>query len=153
MAQRVHQLLLLKHDLELVEPLRAACKPAQAALLQLFHEMLGDPRFDTMLALLATTFENTAQAETSQLNAHSAKVFAIKGGINGLLDIARRTYTEATMDIQGWLPLSPPACRGRWLHRCAGPPAQNTPRAWSRSLPTWLPSRSTTTNSAAFISS
>ncbi len=89
----------LKKALELLPALRTQLAGLQAALLAECCSRLADPRF----AVLQTAINNVLHADaTAPRAAVDAKIqvsFAVKPGLDGLLDVARRTYAETIDDI------------------------------------------------------
>jgi len=83
MAARLQQVLILKHDLELVEPLRKACEQCSSQLPSLFAELLSDDCFDEMRDHLSECLEDSAQPAKGALPGRQQRIYAIKNGING----------------------------------------------------------------------
>nr|XP_006819740.1 PREDICTED: mutS protein homolog 4-like [Saccoglossus kowalevskii] len=96
---RITCVIYLKHTLELVEPLQAALKDSSNQLFKAYFTCLGDDRFGAMLEKLQTVIHADTRYQKGALNMRTQKCFAVKPNINGLLDVARRTYTEIVDDI------------------------------------------------------
>ncbi len=97
---RIHQLIQLKHTLELTEPLREALASASAPLLVTYRDSLRDARFQVLLTKMTERIHPDTSYQKGILSMRMQKIFAVKPGISGLLDVARRTYTETVDDIQ-----------------------------------------------------
>ncbi|KJE91446.1 hypothetical protein CAOG_009564 [Capsaspora owczarzaki ATCC 30864] len=61
--------------------------------------MLEDERFAQIRAKIDEAISDDTKFQKGILLMRSQKCFAVKPGINGLLDVARRTYTETVEDI------------------------------------------------------
>ncbi|CAH3162066.1 unnamed protein product [Porites lobata] len=96
---KITTVIYLKHTLELVEPLRVALKDTEAELLKAYDESLNDNRFATIMEKIQTVIHDDTRYQKGTLNMRTQKCFAVKPHINGLLDVARRTYTEIVDDI------------------------------------------------------
>ncbi|XP_072181746.1 mutS protein homolog 4-like [Diadema setosum] len=97
--QKITNIIYLKHTLELVEPLQIALDSAQTKLLQAYHKSLQDGRFPEILGKIGTVINDETRYQKGTLNMRTQKCFAVKPEINGLLDVARKTYTELVDDI------------------------------------------------------
>ncbi|XP_062517164.1 mutS protein homolog 4-like [Corticium candelabrum] len=96
---RIANVIDLKHTLELVEPLRDALRDGENSLLVAYEQSLDDPRYKLMIEEIDTVIHAETCHQKGALNKRTQKCFAVKSQINGLLDIARRTYTELVDDI------------------------------------------------------
>ncbi|XP_013777928.1 mutS protein homolog 4-like, partial [Limulus polyphemus] len=97
--QKITNIIYLKHTLELVEPLRAALDHSNNPLFRTYYESLKDDRFEELLEIIHQVVHDDTRYQKGALNMRSQKCFAIKPNINGLLDVARRMYTESMDDI------------------------------------------------------
>ncbi|XP_033098705.1 mutS protein homolog 4-like [Anneissia japonica] len=97
--QKITTVILLKHTLELVGPLRTTLEGCNNRLLQAYHKSLHDSRFELILDKIQTVIHDETRYQKGALNMRTQKCFAVKPNINGLLDVARRTYTEIVDDI------------------------------------------------------
>ncbi|XP_068717074.1 mutS protein homolog 4-like [Montipora capricornis] len=96
---KITTVIYLKHTLELVEPLRDALKETEAELFKAYYESLNDSRFSIIMERIQTVIHDDTRYQKGTLNMRTQKCFAVKPHINGLLDVARRTYTEIVDDI------------------------------------------------------
>ncbi|XP_027047285.1 mutS protein homolog 4-like [Pocillopora damicornis] len=96
---KITTVIYLKHTLELVEPLRTALQDTEADLFKAYYESLNDSRFATIMEKIQTVIHDDTRYQKGTLNMRTQKCFAVKPHINGLLDVARRTYTEIVDDI------------------------------------------------------
>ncbi|WAQ95648.1 MSH4-like protein, partial [Mya arenaria] len=96
---KITNVMYLKHTLELVPPLRDALGDCENPLFKASYKLLEDPRFTVMLNKINCIVHEDARYQKGALIMRSQKCFAVKPNINGLLDIARKTYTEIIDDI------------------------------------------------------
>ncbi|KAH3873388.1 hypothetical protein DPMN_036623 [Dreissena polymorpha] len=96
---KITNMMYLKHTLELVGPLRDALGDCENPLLKATYKLLDDPRFVLMLSKINCIIHEDARYQKGLLVMRSQKCFAVKPKINGLLDMARKTYTEIVDDI------------------------------------------------------
>eukprot|EP01137_Pigoraptor_chileana_P020558 Opistho-2@83068 len=96
----ITNLIMLKHLVELVPQLCDGLRSCETSLLSAYRDTLAsDPRFERLRELIATTISDDTHYQKGVLHMRAQKCFAVKPGINGLLDVARRTYTETIEDI------------------------------------------------------
>ncbi|CAH1773969.1 unnamed protein product [Owenia fusiformis] len=96
---KITNVIYLKHTLELLAPLQNALKDSTTPLLRAYYNTLQDPRFDIIIEKIHTIIQDDTRYQKGNLNMRTQKCFAVKPKINGLLDVARRTYTEIVNDI------------------------------------------------------
>ncbi|XP_065836479.1 mutS protein homolog 4-like isoform X2 [Oscarella lobularis] len=97
--QRITNIVYVKHTLELVDPLKTALSDAESVLLTAHKELLDDPRFIVMMEHIDRIIHDDTHYQRGTLHMITQKCFAVKPNINGLLDIARQTYTELIDNI------------------------------------------------------
>ncbi|XP_061165050.1 mutS protein homolog 4-like [Saccostrea echinata] len=95
----INNLILLKHILELVDPLRNALSNCENRLMKHFYKSLEDGRYALMKARIASIIHDDTKYQKGMLHMRTQKCFAVKGSINGLLDIGRGTYGGIIEDI------------------------------------------------------
>ncbi|XP_032231017.2 mutS protein homolog 4 [Nematostella vectensis] len=96
---KINTVIYLKHTLELIEPLQSALKDTDTPLFKAYFESLKDPRFTAIMEKIQSVIHDDTRYQKGALNMRTQKCFAVKPHINGLLDVARRTYTETVDDI------------------------------------------------------
>ncbi|XP_064003606.1 mutS protein homolog 4 isoform X8 [Pogoniulus pusillus] len=100
---KITNLIYLKHTLELVEPLKAALRSCNTALLKAYYNSLEDIRFGIILEKITTVINDDTRYTKGCLSMRTQKCYAVKPNISEFLDIARRTYTEIVDDIAGMI--------------------------------------------------
>ena len=96
---KITNVIYLKHTLELIEPLQLALKECENQLLKACYTSLQDDRFEIIKKKIQAVIHDDTRHQKGSLNMRTQKCFAVKPNINGLLDVARRTYTETVDDI------------------------------------------------------
>ncbi|CAI9729270.1 homolog 4-like [Octopus vulgaris] len=79
--------------------LQDALKESDNTLLVAYSKALVDPRIEIMKSKIDSIIHEDTKYQKGVLNMKTQKCFAVKPNINGLLDVARRTYTEIIDDI------------------------------------------------------
>ncbi|GFG40763.1 hypothetical protein Cfor_06041, partial [Coptotermes formosanus] len=91
--------LLLKTTLEILPTLKLALQNCKSKFLCDVRECLSDDNYQRIYRKILSVLHDDARtakgAEASQMQCN----FAIKGGISGILDLARQTYCEIVSDI------------------------------------------------------
>ncbi|EDO35291.1 predicted protein [Nematostella vectensis] len=116
---KINTVIYLKHTLELIEPLQSALKDTDTPLFKAYFESLKDPRFTAIMEKIQSVIHDDTRYQKGALNMRTQKCFAVKYEQTvekyecmcldfrpsvvrcpvGLLDVARRTYTETVDDI------------------------------------------------------
>eukprot|EP00048_Salpingoeca_helianthica_P008174 m.119619 g.119619 ORF g.119619 m.119619 type:complete len:869 (+) comp14532_c0_seq3:2474-5080(+) len=99
MEHKIIQVIYLKHTLELVQPLSEILDNATSPLLTTYRSCLDDPRLESMRRKIDDVVHPDSHFSRKTLDMRTQKCFAVKSGLNGMLDVARRTYTETVEDI------------------------------------------------------
>ncbi|XP_076168816.1 mutS protein homolog 4 [Ptiloglossa arizonensis] len=98
--QNLNYLLLLKNLLDVVPELEAALSSAESDLLRRIKNKLLNPRFQLMKEKILEMLHSNARSVSGYTSSNMQRCFAIKAGINDLLDIARQTYCELIDDMK-----------------------------------------------------
>ncbi|KAL3187723.1 hypothetical protein MRX96_024749 [Rhipicephalus microplus] len=99
MEAAVHNCVCLKHILEHVEPLRIVLNKCEDSLLGLYASHITDSRYSEMHKGICAVVREDVVYQKGVWNRVLQLCFSIKPEVNGLLDIARRTYAEVQDDI------------------------------------------------------
>ncbi|UNI17140.1 MutS protein msh4 [Purpureocillium takamizusanense] len=97
--EQISQVLMLKGFLEAVPKLFVALAPVQSALLVKVRELCCPEVTGPMLANIQRVIEPDVKYMRSPLDLRNQRTFAVRSGINGMLDVARQTYKELTEEI------------------------------------------------------
>lgn len=98
----LNYLLLLNSTLELITPLRDVVETAKHPFLVELRNILGDSAFHSITIILRKLIESDARPAKG-FQGITQRCFAIKCGINGLLDNVRKSYSERLEDLRSKL--------------------------------------------------
>jgi hypothetical protein len=91
----------LKHTLELLPLLSNVLRDSDISILKTCHDLIEDPSRQSVLDIILEyiTVDSKVGSRANSQHISSSLVFAMKTGINGLLDVARVTYCETLEEI------------------------------------------------------
>ncbi|XP_063536035.1 mutS protein homolog 4-like [Cydia strobilella] len=96
---QLNQTLLLKTTMEMVPKLVEALQPADSGRLKRMKLDFENPHYNEIAERIKNVIQDDAHLEKGAMGSLQ-RCFAVKPDINGLLDVARRTYSELIDDIQ-----------------------------------------------------
>ncbi|XP_045498270.1 mutS protein homolog 4-like [Colias croceus] len=96
---QLNQTLLLKTTMDMVPNLVDALKPAESGRLRKIKMDFENPHYNEIAERIRGVLLDDAHLEKGAMGSLQ-RCFAVKPEINGLLDVARRTYSELIEDIQ-----------------------------------------------------
>ncbi|KAJ1530742.1 hypothetical protein ONE63_005597 [Megalurothrips usitatus] len=99
MESRVNYVLMLKTTLETLPHLAKSMEEAKSILFIKSRECLQDSRGDLMKSRISQTLNEDVKAPKGGKTATFQRCFAVKSGINELMDVARKTYCELISDM------------------------------------------------------
>ncbi|KAJ4269891.1 MutS protein msh4 [Fusarium torreyae] len=97
--EQINQVLMIKSFLESIPELYTALGPATSVLLVKIRELCRPEITSRSLNKIRQTIEADVTYMKSALDLRNQRTFAVKAGINGMLDVARQTYKELTEEI------------------------------------------------------
>ncbi|KAL2917178.1 MutS protein msh4 [Polyrhizophydium stewartii] len=97
--QAVNTVIVLKHILLQIGSVAAAIENAEPVLLRAVHAVLSDQGFQTLLETIDAVINEDVTFQKTAIGLRNQRCFAVRSGFNGLLDVARQTYKEATADV------------------------------------------------------
>ncbi|KFA76066.1 hypothetical protein S40288_00279 [Stachybotrys chartarum IBT 40288] len=97
--EQISQVLMVKSFLESVSGLHKALRPAQSTLLSKVRDLCSPEITIPILGRIRRTIEADVTYMKSPLDLRNQRTFAVKSGINGMLDVARQTYKELTEEV------------------------------------------------------
>lgn len=98
--QAVNNVILLKQFAGLIKPVFEALVGAQAPMLQEIRKLCGSQNVEPLQELIDEAINANTTYARKPLELRNQRTYAVKAGVNGLLDVARLTYKEATTDAQ-----------------------------------------------------
>ncbi|KAB5551011.1 DNA mismatch repair protein-like protein MutS [Coniochaeta sp. 2T2.1] len=97
--QAINNVLIVKKFVSSVAPIFESLIPAQCNLLRSIRDTCRPEVIQPILGLINTVIEENATFVKKPLDLRHQRTYAVKSGINGLLDVARKTYEEVTDDL------------------------------------------------------
>lgn len=99
--QRINQVIGLKHALALLpNVITSLSVDIESSMLKQILDVLKDDVYPLMLEQVQTVISEEARVAKGAAAMRLQRCFAIKSGINGVLDVARRTYCDLVGDIE-----------------------------------------------------
>ncbi|KAF4523818.1 hypothetical protein B566_EDAN008053 [Ephemera danica] len=98
-VNQLNYVLLLKSCLDSLPQLAEALADAQAPFFCKVREKLQEPTFNTLKEQIVKTLHDDAHSEKGFSASNLQRCFAVRTGIHGLLDVARKTYCELVDEI------------------------------------------------------
>lgn len=96
--QSVNNVIMLKQFAMLIQPVFEALTGARSMMLQEIRNLCSAENIDPVRELITDALnEDTAYAK-QPLDLRNQRTYAVRSGVNGLLDVARQTYKEAMTD-------------------------------------------------------
>ncbi|KAI0125617.1 muts domain V [Xylariales sp. AK1849] len=97
--QAINRVLMIKKFVLAVSPLFEALSSARTDLLQRIREICRPELIQPVVDLITNTINEDVTYVKSPLDMRHQRTYAIKSGVNGMLDVARQTYKEGTDDV------------------------------------------------------
>ncbi|KAK8929620.1 MutS 4 [Metarhizium anisopliae] len=97
--EQINHVILIKTFLESVPELYQALAECNSALLLKIRDICHPNTTDPILSRIHQVVEADVTYMTSPLDMRNQRTFAVKAGINDMLDVARQAYKELTNDI------------------------------------------------------
>ncbi|KAF6823373.1 DNA mismatch repair protein msh4 [Colletotrichum plurivorum] len=95
----MNNILTVKSFLDSVPDLQQALAPASSPLLIKIRNLFQPTMYETVRNLIYETLNEDVVRSKNPLDQRNQRMFAVKSGVNGLLDVARQTYKENTEEV------------------------------------------------------
>ncbi|KAI8383998.1 muts domain V-domain-containing protein [Blakeslea trispora] len=97
---KINQVIGLKQTIKSISVIASHLSSKKECLLiDKIHILLTNPVFSELEKIIQDTVNEEVSLQKTSLGIQNQKCYAIKAGVNGLLDVARQTYKETTEDI------------------------------------------------------
>ena len=96
--QGVNNVIALKHFVSSVKPVFEALTGCQSEMLAQIQRLCAPENLDPVISLINTVINEDTTYAHKPLDLRNQRTYAVKSGVNGLLDVARQTYKEAMTD-------------------------------------------------------
>ncbi|XP_046741141.1 mutS protein homolog 4-like [Diprion similis] len=99
--KNLNYVLSLKTTLEVIPLLQIALRNTKANFFRKVSESLKDKRYESMMDIILEVLQPDAQYVAGFNTSTMQRCFALKSGLNDMLDIARQAYCELIDDMKG----------------------------------------------------
>jgi DNA mismatch repair protein MSH4 len=96
--QAINQIIMLKHFVGSIKPIYEALTGTGSSMLNNIRELCAPENVIPIQELIARVINEDTTFARQPLELRNQRVYAVKSGVNGLLDVARTTYKEASED-------------------------------------------------------
>ncbi|KAF1987831.1 hypothetical protein K402DRAFT_403490 [Aulographum hederae CBS 113979] len=96
--QAINNVIMLKHFLNSIKPVYEALAGAQSGLLTRVQQLCNPRNVEPVQDIIDQMINEDTTYATQPLDLRNQRTYAVKSGVNGLLDVARQTYKEASQD-------------------------------------------------------
>ncbi|PGH05308.1 DNA mismatch repair protein MSH4 [Blastomyces parvus] len=97
--QSINNVIMLKAYVNAIKPIYQALSGAQSTLLLAIRNLCAPQEYDTIVDMINSTLNEDVTYQSRPLDLRNQRTYAVKAGINSLLDVARQTYKEANDDV------------------------------------------------------
>ncbi|WPH01153.1 Hypothetical protein R9X50_00398800 [Acrodontium crateriforme] len=96
--QSINNVIVLKQVIGLIGPLYESLIGARSSMLEEIRNLCAPANLDAIRELINGTINKDTTYAKQPLDCRNQRTYAVKSGVNGLLDVARQTYKEAMSD-------------------------------------------------------
>ena len=96
--QAVNNVIMLKQFVILIRPVFEALTGARSTMLQEIRDLCSTENIDPVHDLINEALNEDTTYASQPLDLRNQRTYAVRSGVNGLLDVARQTYKEAMTD-------------------------------------------------------
>ena len=96
--QAVNNVIMLKQFVNLIKPVFEALTGARASMLQEIRNLCASENVEAIHELINAVINEDTTYARQPLDLRNQRTYAVRSGVNGLLDVARQTYKEAMTD-------------------------------------------------------
>ncbi|THX49502.1 hypothetical protein D6D06_08528 [Aureobasidium pullulans] len=97
--QSINNIIMLKQFVGGIQPIHEALTGAKSVMLKEIKRNCIAAIIDPIKALIDEFINEDITYATKPVELRNQRTYAVKSGVNGLLDVARQTYKEANMDV------------------------------------------------------
>ena len=96
--QAINNVIMLKEFVGLIKPVFEALTGARCSMLQDIQALCASELVEPIQELIDGTINEDTTYAKQPLDLRNQRTYAVRSGVNGLLDVARQTYKEAMTD-------------------------------------------------------
>ncbi|KAI9754220.1 MAG: protein-ER retention protein [Chaenotheca gracillima] len=97
--QSINNVIMLKHFVNSVNPVYEALSGATSVLLNSIRTLCAPHEVEVVREMIEDTINEDVTYQRQPLDLKNQRTYAVKAGVNGLLDVSRQTFKEATDDV------------------------------------------------------
>ncbi|KKZ65073.1 DNA mismatch repair protein MSH4 [[Emmonsia] crescens] len=97
--QSINNVIMLKTYVNAIKPIYQALSGAQSSLLLAIRNLCAPQEYGAIVDMINSTLNEDVTYQSRPLDLRNQRTYAVKAGINSLLDVARQTYKEANNDV------------------------------------------------------
>lgn len=101
--QSTNNIIILKQAVFAIVPVFEALTPVRSEMLATIRDICNPNHVERVVKLINDAINETVVYSKSPLQLRNQRCYAVKSGVNGLLDVARQTYKEATEDVHSFV--------------------------------------------------
>ncbi|KAI1911266.1 MutS protein msh4 [Ophidiomyces ophidiicola] len=95
----INNMIMLKTYVSSIRPIYEALTGAKCDLLVAIRNLCAPTQYEAIVSLLDSTLNTDVTYQSRPLDLRNQRTYAVKAGVNSLLDVARQTYKEANSDV------------------------------------------------------
>ena len=96
--QSINNVIMLKQFVKSVQPIYEALANVQSQLLRAIADQCAPSQTEETQQIIDQTINEDITYQSQPLDLRNQRTYAVKSGVNGLLDVARQTYKESNAD-------------------------------------------------------
>jgi len=96
--QSINNIIALKHFVHVVRPIHEALAGSRSAMLQEIQQNCALENIEAVSDHIDEVVNQDTTYASKPLDLRNQRTYAVRSGVNGLLDVARQTYKEAMTD-------------------------------------------------------
>ena len=96
--QAINNVIMLKQFVNLIKPIFEALTGSRCSMLQEIRSLCASENVEPIQDLINNVINEDTTYAKQPLDLRNQRTYAVKSGVNGLLDVARQTYKEAMTD-------------------------------------------------------
>ncbi len=96
--QAINNVIMLKQFVNLIKPIFEALVGVRSPMLEEIRRLCATGNIEPVQALIDDVINEDTNYAKQPLDLRNQRTYAVKSGVNGLLDVARQTYHEAMTD-------------------------------------------------------
>lgn len=96
--QGINNIIMLKQFVTHIKPMWEALAGCRCEMLTEIQRISAPENLETVIDLISSTINEDTMYAKQPLDLRNSRTYAVKSGVNGLLDVARQTYKESMTD-------------------------------------------------------